>query len=564
MHKILLVSFAATLSAPTIANPSSQIVVSKQYKNQIDNLLLKYEKEVEKNNTIFINKTHINGNEEKYLYNFFNNKSINEISIKAKRANRERKVNNSPINIKEEIDNNIKKYEINYQLHDNSYTGSINIYDNEKIKIIIQSYISKLFNNFEITNLENAQDDFKIIKNYLTLLKEDSPDDYIYTTEAISKTFNDNIGYFENNKTLNYLNTNGWNLVKGESENENEPDFFSQSFNGWEINRNWDTFKTIVVTTIVWTIKKLLKEPRKITTMIVVETISSLLIGSVISPIITATILTLVSVIINIVAKYAIKKISKNLSEEVYTAVFGEKPKKLEKTIKENKEIISKVYGSNYGDIFENYLNQGFNNGFWNKIKGAFGKDNIKDRSIFLYNKSANSNWLLKEMKIYSFAKYRKWLPWQTYNVENSRISQENLNNEIVFYSATNATKGSWTGTYFGPIEDAKKNYYDLHWSRNFLEWTSLSITPKFAKVSSALIQSRFVTSSYEMSENIVNIYNEHGKDISKGLDKETKEIVENLAKIKKDEINKKPRVEDEDLKNKEMELIKLFGEIIN
>ncbi|WP_156923100.1 hypothetical protein [Mesoplasma seiffertii] len=241
--------------------------------------------------------------------------------------------------------------------------------------------------------------------------------------------------------------------------------------------------------------------------------------------------------VMSFIVKGTIKVTPNKMINFILKALFGidvsGKNVSIDDFIKKNKEMLQQNYGKNISDKYEKFMKEGFRNGLGHKFLGSFGQENVKDRAIIIFDKTKNPVWNLKNINSYSVGKWRTW--WfflSTYKASAERNYTKNIDKSLVFFTSTLATKGSWTGTYYGPIDNPREGYYDVHWGRAILEWTNLKLTPTFEKKSQIIAKSQFVAKNLDSIESMVDIFeNDSQVLIDSGLEKEEVQLFKNYPK---------------------------------
>ncbi|QEH61427.1 hypothetical protein SCHIN_v1c02300 [Spiroplasma chinense] len=441
--------------------------------------------------------------------------------------------------LEKEAEKFIEVYDLKIKDGSFSYEVRIRRYNVEKIEKLIYTFLD------DELNIHNTKiHDYKEFSIEMTFINAYLNDSHINANnsfeETLSKLYLKKIS-LANIAEFNYLNTYAYNQYRAEIENERRPNHFTQTINGWKsVESNFDKFMITAFTSI--------------TTMIITTVILSYVASAVAGTIVFKTLLSVIWKKLTLMGftnmLFLNVKILVALSmgflfsfpiSQVFNSVFIKLYQKnnISNIIEKNRLFISGEYGEDIFDKYKDFFMGGFSNGIVGKLSSLFGKLGVKDRAVLIFDKIRNPMWDLNYVNSYSYAKYRKWLPWITYEINKSRAHYMNNNaRKMTFFTATLASKSTWLITYFGDIKTPLDNFYEVHHAGNWLEKTRLEITPNFTKKTNSAIKAMYVSKNLRTASVYARVY--YGNEMEfADLDYRVKNILRNYPKSTNKNVDK-------------------------
>ncbi|PPE05491.1 hypothetical protein [Williamsoniiplasma lucivorax] len=499
MKKLLISLLSLTLMGSTsLVCVSSSKVVSKIQDEKIQAI----EDNLEKN-AIKISKTDkqkYNINIDKYKKKLFKKRSLSTKST-----------------LEEKSNNHIELFDIK----NNVGTQRIYVYDRDKIENEIYSFIDTELNEMQ-NNDYNFDEEVKFINKYLHIntlhydnkFKSKMSELFLYKIES------------SKDEEKQYLSNYAWKQYEKPIREEDKPNYFYQSINGFsQVYSPSDDFILMGMETLfILTVSKALGPIKDLALPMVV-------------PIVTKALLSIGIKIPDTITKMIIKSVINNAVSTPLKKILGWSSltgiiksilqyDKLRKILFENKKVLTEEYNEDIWDRYFEFFMKGFENGFWGKWNSTFGGTSVKDRAVIIFDEVKNPLWNLKSITSHSTAKFRKWIPWLTYT--NQKTVEHNIdkNKKLTFFTATLAVKGTWTGTFYGPVDNDKSGDYDLDWSANFLEKTTLELKPNINKKSTPIAKILFVSENLKYTKNKAKIYQNNKQEFNDAISPKTKDIL--------------------------------------
>ncbi|ATQ35223.1 hypothetical protein MENTO_v1c00620 [Mesoplasma entomophilum] len=406
------------------------------------------------------------------------------------------------------------------------------LYEKDKIENIIYNFFDKELNDsyFKQYNYYNFENETSFVNKYLSLSSIHPTNEF---ENKLSNLYLNKISY-ANNEELNYLSDYAYNQYEGEIASEKNTDYFVQTINGWDLVGGFmEAFKIylvafVIVSIITAAIASLIATSAG-TGMVgliplkaaIVKALTSS--GIVVSGIETSIIASIIAILI----KYPIRQ---NFNAKLIIQMIQNK--EINSILESNKKALLEGYGEDVWKKYEEYFKKGFNNGLGGKFGSWFGSVSVKDRAVLISDQTKNPLWDLKSAPSNSTAKFREWLPWMTYTKKKNYDHYFNRTQKLTFFTATLATKFTWTGTYYGDINSPMANSYQLDKSGNWLEKTTLNLMPYYLKKTKSTSKSMYISENLKNTRYYATMYKDNKNDFSSSLDYKTKNTLQNYPTL--------------------------------
>lgn len=431
---------------------------------------------------------------------------------------------NNETTLEEKIQKYIKKIDVKLPIS----TQRFYVYEENKIQNEILDFLDNNLKNVNVNeNIDNHfyNKDIDFIDKYMNL-------ENLHQTNELQEQIADI--YLKKVKTngdeeTKYLSESAWKKYLADFNNEDGANFFAQTINGWSDVHDFSV-------ELMWGIMQLILFA--VVGAIVAAAIPT---GGTMGAAIPAVISTFQRIGIKLAtstAKMVTKqatKLLKNVIKKGIKAPFKQgidyiikeiiEKQKLNELLDKNKNFITQTYGENVWNKYSDYFNAGFDNGIAGKLNSIFGNTSVKDRAILMFDQVRNPLWDLNTVETNSIAKFREWLPWKTYTHDKHETHSIDQSKKMILFTATLATQSTWTGTYYGTVDNPLGAYYDIDYSANFLEWTQLTIAPNFTKKNIDVAKCMFISENLKNTKNVAKFYKINQKELQTDVETREKQV---------------------------------------
>ncbi|PPE06174.1 hypothetical protein [Williamsoniiplasma lucivorax] len=502
MKKLLISLLSLTLVSSTslfcVSSSKVAIKIQEDKRQALDEVLEK--------NAIKISKT------DKLKYNL----NIDQYEKKFLK----KRIFSTKSTLEEKANNYIKLFDIQ-----NSFgTQRIYVYDKDNIESEIYSFVDN-----ELNEQESIKYDFDEEMKFINSYSHINSLHYDYGFQnAMSNLYLKKIAD-SNDEEKQYLSNYAWSKYEKPVEQESKPDFFSQTINGFSQVYSFvnDVLLIGLDLAISAALSFLFVNPLTTTLLPAIIPLASTALTKIGFPVSEKIVKKIVKGIVKKAVKTPLKKDVNGLWIIQAIKQFI-KNQNLKPILEKNREFLSDKYGQDVWTDYNNFFMEGFDNGIAGKINSTFGGVSVKDRAVLIFDKIRNPLWNLDSITSHSTAKFREWLPWSTYTNKKTMHHSVDQNKILEFFTATLATKTTWTGTYYGPVNKSREKWYDLDWSANFLEKTTLELKPNISKKSKTIAKLSFINENLKDTRGIAKFFKDNKNEFDNEMEQNTKDILSN------------------------------------